>query len=197
MNRQSIFVLATVLFMWSSCHAIVVEYDLNCEGSYIKGNSWTTAFDLGVEFPEISDIYINWSGSLKGVEWAHKISVIKIEPACDSSFKAELYDLPTSLPLSVASVYGGEETYPEYEEFSECSEFIMSDYSAFFDGIGAIKIRFLETYPPYYRPTNLIKLSAGGGELLSGKLVFVGTEVPEPCTLLFFVLGGVLLRRRK
>lgn len=58
-----------VLFSITPAVADTVEldlFDLGCQPVYdFESTYWTTDFDLGVTFIEISNVYIDWAGEMK------------------------------------------------------------------------------------------------------------------------------------
>lgn len=147
MAKKSIILLAALLIA-TKANATIVEYNLSCEGSYTHGSNWTTNFDLGIIFSEISHIYLDWSGSIRASEFEPIYHPIPgFDPYRDGYFKARLYEFNSTTPLAERSVYGGADTAPNPEPFDLHSEFSMSDYSAFLDGVGSIQIKFAQKYP--------------------------------------------------
>ncbi len=198
MAKKSIILLAALLIA-AKANATIVEYNLSCEGSYTHGSNWTTDFDLGIIFSDISHIYLQWSGSITANEFEPIYSPIPLfEPYYDGYFKARLYEFNFTTLLAERSVYGGADTAPNPEPFDLHSEFSMSDYSAFLDGVGSIQIRLGQKYPlAWYADIPIVRLvSSASGQLDPAKLIFDGTIIPEPATLLLLAFGTLMLRKK-
>jgi len=196
--KKSIILLAALLIA-TKANADIVEYDLNCEGSYTVGKNWTADFDLGIIFSEISHIYIDWSGSIKATKFEPIYFPIPgFEPYYDGYFRAELYEFNSSSSLAHRSVYRGEKTAPNRETFDLQSEFNLSNYSPFLDGVGSIKIKFRRTHPLlWYADIPVIRIvSDASGQLDSAKLIFDGTIIPEPAAFFLLAFGSLTLRKK-
>jgi hypothetical protein len=199
MPKKSIILLAALLIA-AKANADIVEYELNCEGSYTVSQNWTADFDLGIIFSEISHIYLDWSGSITAVEFEpiyHPMPIF--QPYYDGYFRAELYEFNSTSSLAHGSVSGGQETAPSPESFDFKSEFYLNNYSPFLDGVGSIKIEFRRTHPLlwYIDPPIIRIVSDASGQLDPAKLIFDGTIIPEPATLLFLAFGALTLRKKR
>lgn len=198
MPKKSIILVAALLIT-AKANAAIVEYDLNCQGSYWVGKNWTVDFDLGIIFSEISHIYLDWSGSITAVEFEPIFNPIPgFDPYCDGYFKARLYDSGSSTALASRSVYRGADTAPNPESFDLQSEFSLNDYSPFLDGVGSIKITFNQEYHFLWGSDIPIirKLSNASGQLNPAKLIVDGIIIPEPATLLLLAFGTLTLRKK-
>ncbi len=197
MPSKSALLLIVALFV-TTAGADVVEYDLNCDGYYWLDRSWSTNFDLGVTFSEISHIYLHWEGSITAAEFEPIFPNPIFEPYYDGRFIAYIRDFGSSTSLASKNVSAGEDTAPNPEPFDLQSLFSISDYSPLLDGTGSIKINFQQTYPLewYFEPPIVALVSNASGQLDSAKLVFEGVIVPEPITILLFGLGSFALMRK-
>lgn len=191
MAKNSI-ILLVLLLITPKANAALVEYDLNCAGSYAENQIWTVDFDIGTAFYEISNIYIDLSGSI----YASAYFILPSGPieACDAYFRPQLYELSSSTSLGFAYVFGGQSSLPSPETFDLQLQFDVSDFSPLLDGIGTIKIGFHPTYP-----TEMVlseKIADASGQLDPAKLIFDGTIIPEPATLLLLAFGALMLRKK-
>jgi len=192
MKRQSIFVLTIVIIVSavsSVVNAVTVEIPLACEGQYALGQAWATDFDIGNAFTEISNIHIDWSGSIK----AELIGSLAAPFPIDAQFVATLYDLDSDDYCGRASVQTGNATYPFPEPFDLRSAFSDYDWSLLLDGRGSIEVSFWGII----RPAIWSTIENPLGQLDSAKLVFEATPIPEPATVLLLGLVAVFLRKRR
>ena len=166
-----------------TANAVIIELPLECEGEYGFHDTWITAFDLGVEFTEISSIYIDWSGEITAFQGMYGIYA--------SQFVASLYESEPHNYFARAYMAGGTTTYPNSEPFDLQSQF-TDDWTMLLDGQSNIKIWFGDTIHPLGSV-----VSAGTGRLDSATLIIEGTIIPEPVTVSLLALGIVLLRRRR
>jgi len=166
----------------------IVEMELDCAGEYGLGTEpWSLDFDLGVEFTEISHVFMDWSGEITGalIEYDYERGVFY---PWDASLLGYLGSNPGA---RIADVYGGAETYPGPEAFDGLSEFGgygLTSWSDLRDGQGTILIE--------YNALSIIDariIETGSVMLMSATLVVEGTLVPEPMTVLLLGMGGVLL----
>jgi hypothetical protein len=161
--------------------ADVVTLPLNCAGDYnVNTPRWTTNFDLGVTFSEISHVYIDWSGEINADLYPGNPDPIPYYGIMEA-------DISTLSPLAFATVFGGVSTYPNPEPFDARSEFVLWDvhytWNDFFDGKGTITIlvpSIAGDPPPIYR---------GSAVIDNATLVIEGTIIPEPSTLVLIGLG--------
>jgi hypothetical protein len=167
-----------------SVYATIIELPLECEGEYLFHETWTASFDVGVEFAEISSIYMDWSGEITASQGM--LFPIAFQ------FVASLYESDPYNYYARAYVAGGVPTYPNPEPFDLASQFDADYWIKLLDGQSNIEIWFGDTI-------HLLDsvVSAGTGRLDSATLVIEGTVIPEPCTLCLFALGAVLLKRKK
>ncbi len=72
MGKIIAIIALIVLFSITSAVADIVEldlFDLGCPSAYDPDSLyWTTDFDLGVTFIEISNVYIDWAVEITVVE---------------------------------------------------------------------------------------------------------------------------------
>ena len=153
-------------------NADIVELPVAGEGEYASSETWTTDFDLGVTFTEISNVYIDWSGEITG-----GLAINYNDP--DNPFPIDVgigSYLERPLNWRHVSLWGGESTYPNPEPFDYLSEYIYGGmpWSELYDGQGTITIEYKE----------LIMLDGsyiehGSITLDSATLVVEGIVVPE------------------
>jgi len=166
--------------------ATIVELPLDAAGEYGLSDTWTTSFDVGVEFTEIVGVYIRWSGEMLGYPTMNS-GVI------DTQFVGTLYEADPHEYFGRAYVQGGADTYPSPEMFDVETGFTAQDWGELLDGQGSIEIFYSDT-------THVLDIGAPSeavGILNDAALVVEGTIVPEPGTILFFGVGGVLLAARR
>jgi hypothetical protein len=170
--------------------ADTVELPLNCAGTYdVNTPPWTTDFDLGVTFSEISHVYIDWSGEMTAGldEWMGNYNVAMV------GFDAVL--LGAYPNIQVASIRGGVSTYPAPAPFDVQTEFWLWEpgiWDNLLDGKDTIRIDFI-SFAGVIPEANVISL--GSALLNDSTLVVEGTIIPEPATILLFGLNGFLLSR--
>jgi len=175
MKWQSILVFVIVVLMLAALetpvvvNATVFELPLACEGQYTVEQTWTTDFDFGITFTEISNIYIDWSGSITAEFVEDLVSGNRFP--IDAQFVADLYDLDTHDFCGGAYVQTGAATYPNPEPFGLQSAFYDYGWSKLLNGKGTIEIGFWGIY----RPATLVTIEDPNGELTSATLVFEGT----------------------
>jgi hypothetical protein len=175
--------------------ATIVELDLLSLGCptelNIDSTYWQTNFDLGVNFTEITNVYMDWSGS------------ITAGLAIDSYHQYEPFPLQVGLLAGLGipfnwrhtDIWGGETTYPAPEPFDCLSEFVYGSmsWSELFDGQGSIGIEYQE----------VIMADLGGRYVEHGSVTLdkailrVEGTVPEPATILFLGAGIISLFVKK
>ncbi len=185
--------LFVILSLWSgSLRAEIVSldlFDLGCQEFYdFNSLPWTTSFDLGITFTEISNVYMDWSGEITGGLAMEGVSdPFPIDVGISAYFEKPLNWRHTGL-------WGGEATYPDPEPFDCLSEFLYGSmpWSELLDGQSTITIEY----------TELIILDGryiehGSIFLNSARLIVDGVIVPEPTTILLLALGGLFLTNRR
>jgi len=187
--------VAVVLGFGGMADADIVELnllDLGCPTEFNWDSPyWTTNFDLGVTFFEISHVYMDWSGEITA-----GLAILYDNP--DEPFPLDV-GVYTSLGfnpyLRRATIWGGETTYPETQVFDCLSEIGLtgtSTWSDLLDGQGTITIGYTEFIMLFGR-----YVEHGFVNLTKATLVVDGVIVPEPATFLLMGLGGLLLRKKE
>jgi hypothetical protein len=189
MRKEIIAVVIAFAFVGIG-KADIVELDLftlGCPSTYdYDSPSWTSDFDLGVTFLEISHVYIDWAGEITGG--------LAEDDSNPDPFPIDvglLAYLGTPLNWRHTSVWGGEGSYPDAEPFYLQSEFVYGSmpWSELFDGQASISIEYDKV---------IIEgggyLEHGSVDLTSATLVVDGLIVPEPATLLLLALGSLISR---
>ena len=183
MKTKGMVLLGVLLLGASAAGGAVVEVPLDCAGHYESGDLWTGQFDLGLEFSQIDNVYVDWSGEIT----AGLVDAFggEIEPneIRDGEFVLRLYegDIEFGRALNLA----GEATYPDPEAFDEQTVFEYLNYSRLLDGQAEVEIRLhLGTHIgdiPYEGPS---------GDILAATLFIEGTIVPEPVTTVMLICGA-------
>jgi hypothetical protein len=175
------------LAVTTKAFAEIVTLPLNCAGRYdVNTPYWTSDFDLGVTFSEISHVYIDWSGEITGmlaVDYSGEPPYIPVPG--DGGLSSYI----GSYPRRIAEVGGGGVTYPAPDPFNLQSEFWFSvepgTWDDLFDGKEDITI---------YRPIPVtipeIEIIDYGLTVIdNATLVVDGTIIPEPTTFVLLGLG--------
>jgi hypothetical protein len=195
-NTLSIILAGLVFCILSgatSVFAEIVEFPLNgCAGTYtVDTPYWTSDFDLGVTFSEISHVYIDWSGEINADLYPGNPDPL---PGY-GKLVAGIGPIPGEGWLRSASVLGGVSTYPEPEPFGKSSEFFIYQlgvtWDSLLDGKESITI-FIPSVAGDPPP-----ISQGSVVLNNATLVVDGTIIPEPATIVFIGLGIMSIRRRR
>jgi hypothetical protein len=185
--------ILVLLLSITTANAAIVEFPLDCEGFYdLKSPYWHSSFDLGVSFTEINNIYIEWSGTIT----AELVGIIKIPGSFphDATFEASLYglELDPYYYIGWAEVYGGKATYPEPEPFNVQSPFTDEGWSMLLEGRGHVEVLLGDAL--LLAVSYIIEYPSG--QINSATLVFEGTLVPEPATVILLGLGVLLMKGR-
>jgi hypothetical protein len=192
-TKTKVAIILLVLFSVCPAKADIVELDLFSLGCPTEFNvnkpEWTTELDLGVEFIEINNVYINWSGEIY---------------AC----LVQGMDDPEPMPgngsllayfgwLRRAEVRGGWATYPNPEQFDVLSEFQLlapgMTWNNLLDGKEAITI----DYPAFNTIAEISVIDYGSAVLNGATLVVDGTIIPEPATVLLIGLGCLFVLEKR
>ncbi|MHC4665821.1 MAG: PEP-CTERM sorting domain-containing protein [Planctomycetota bacterium] len=190
MKAKTVKLAAAVSLLALCCvaRADILELPLNCPGVYDSNTpAWTSDFDLGATFTEISHVYIDWAGEITAglaIIYDNSSDPVPKEVGIGASLGANPY-------LRAVSIWGGEGTYPDPEAFDSVSEFELvggSTWSDLIDGRGSITIEYEELIIPGSY------IEHGSVDLTSATLVVDGTVVPEPATLLLLAIGTTLVR---
>lgn len=189
-------VLAAIFLIPVKTNAALIGCNLNSTGPYAENQVWTADFDLGVAFTEISSVYIDFCGSIgaSAYRWLPSGPVVSVE-SYDAYFNPQLYELGSGTPLGSAYLYGGHGTYPAPEVFDTQLPLAVSDFSQLLDGIGTIEIGFHPTYP--LETVLMEKIDDAFGHIDCATLVFDGTVVPEPATVLLLAFGALTCRKKR
>jgi hypothetical protein len=167
-------------------------FDLGCPTAFDHNSPyWRVDFDLGVTFTEITNIYINWSGTITAELVAPFGLPDKTKPI-DALFVATLYEADPHDYFGRTSVQKGQTTYPTPDPFSIQSMFTDEDWSALLDGRSNIEIGLYGIF----RPADLITVEYPHSQLDLAILVVEGTTVPEPSSLLLLALGAFGIRTK-
>ena len=175
-------VLSIFLLIAGVTNCAIIEFPLECEGEFRYGDTWTTYFDLGVEFTEISNVYLDWAGEITASQDMFVLVA--------NQFVASLYESDPHAYFSRAYVAGGVETFPDPEPFAQQSEFTDEEWTLLLDGQSSIQIWFGDT--PHAGAGSV----GGIGNLDSARFVIEGIVVPEPVTLAVFGVGFLFIRKR-
>jgi len=181
-----------VLLSITAVNADIAEldlFDLGCQSVYdFDSQYWTTDFDLGVTFIEISNVYIDWAGEITAglaIEYISPDETFPLDVGISASLGSNPY-------FRSARIWGGEETYPNAELFDCQSEIELvgsSSWSDLFDGQGTITISYKEVIM-----LNGMYVEYGSATLDRATLIVEGV-IPEPTTLLLLALGWLALLR--
>ena len=165
----------------------LVEVPLDCAGHYEWLDTWTTELDLGVEFSQIDNVYIDWFGEIRA-ELVEGFSGGEL--AIDGMFMVDLYD--GDIAFGMARVVGGKATYSYPEAFSEETGFEYLNYVRLLDGQARIEIRLLSQ-----NDLGLATLEYPFGDLFGASLFIEGQIVPEPTVVLILLGGTIWMRARR
>jgi hypothetical protein len=195
MRKAILSITLAVLVLGNGAFGDTIELPLNCTGMYdINTPLWTMDFDLGVTFSEISNVYIDWSGTITAevAYWSQNPDDTFL---LDGIFWVGLYESNPNYAFCTAKVQEGIDTYPAPEPF-DLETVIASasdDLTALLDGKGSVAIGFFGA-PRYGFTVTLVNPS---GQLNSATLIVEGTVVPEPSTILLLAFGLIGIRVNK
>jgi hypothetical protein len=186
MNRsiKGVWIVVILMAGPSLVSADIVEFPLDCAGVYDFNTApWSTDFDLGVSFTEISHVYIDWAGDIT--------AGLAVQGGSDPFAMVVGIKAYLNPPIDAATtVWGGEATYPDPEAFDSQSEFALSygvqTWSGLLDGQGVAQIYYTEAII-----LDGMYVEHGSVDLTSATLVVDGTVVPEPATVLLLAIGAV------
>jgi hypothetical protein len=180
-------IVTAVLVLGTGVFGDIVQLPLNCAGTYdINTPAWTSNFDLGVTFSEISHVYIDWSGEITA-----GLAIYYSDPCNPFPLEVGIY-AGFYPPFRFAEIWGGEESYPAPEPFDSISEIKPSTWLDLLDGEGTIIIQYeelawaFEVYGGKY-------IEHGSVMLNDATLIVEGTVIPEPTTILLLSLGASLM----
>ena len=188
-----------LLLLGTMAVADTVTYPLvGCEGTYEAGigYSWSDTINLGVTFSEITSVSIDWSGEL--------YAGLQVDPASNWQdvmpapvyFAAILTDgqqqAIAGTPMGGGSDYPNPDPFDAINEFSIYTDSLHPDdtWDQWLDGVGNINLRCVST------GTVTVIVEYGYTELDNATLIFEGTFVPEPISLMLLTGGGCLVIRR-
>jgi len=185
-------IFAAVMLLGAvAANADIVELDLfslGCPTEYdFNSPYWTTDFDLGVEFTDISNVYMDWAGEITG-----GLAVYDFHPGEPFPEYVGIYAYLRPPIGHSTSTWGGQSTYPDPEPFDCLSEFGLSGtdtWLGLLDGQGTILIDYTELLK-----TGGQYVEHGCVTLDGAALVVDGTIVPEPSTILLLTIGMFALR---
>lgn len=163
-------------------------FDLGCQLVYdFDSQYWTTDFDLGVTFIEISNVYIDWAGEITAglaIDYTNPDETFPLEVGISASLGSNPY-------FRSARIRGGETTYPAPELFDCRSEIELvggSSWSDLLDGQGTITIGYTELIMLHGRYVE------HGSVTLERAVLIVDGVIPEPTTLFLLTVGVLGLR---
>lgn len=189
--KKMLFVLLLMLLAQFAV-ADTVTCPLSCAGTYDENSgAWTSSFDFGVTFSEITQVSIQWSGSMRNV--IVSLPNPSREENWDTILRAAL-DLGTG--SASTTTQAGASTYPIPESFdceSVFTDLTESKLVGLLDGTGEILIE----YSPYAFIEGAGGIASHGEIFLNdATLIIEGTVVPEPICI-SMLLVGVTAQLRK
>jgi len=194
MGKIAAISVLVVLFGITGADADIVEldlFDLGCQTLYDPSSPyWSTDFDLGVTFIEISNVYIDWAGEIAAglaIDYRNPGEIFPEDVGISAAIGLSLSFRHTGV------LERGKATYPDPEPFDYRSEFVYGTmpWSELLDGRGTIWIKYHEiimvggTY-----------IESGSIVLNEGRLIVEGV-IPEPATGLLLGIGIILVRASK
>jgi len=186
-----VVLLLSGLFQFTQAALVKLDLlSLGCPTTLNRDQSgWTYEFDLGVQFTEIQNVYMDWSGEITA-------GLVKRNDLLDPYPEDVGLGAQIEKPFDwrYTSIWAGETLYPNPEPFNKISEFIYGSmpWSELYDGQGLIGIAYKEyiILDGYY-------IEGGTIELSELKLVVDGTIVPEPGMFVLLCIGTSIIKTRK
>ncbi|MBN1392101.1 MAG: PEP-CTERM sorting domain-containing protein [Sedimentisphaerales bacterium] len=164
-------------------------FSLGCPTAFDHNSQyWTSDFDLGVTFTEITNVYIDWSGEITAG------LVVRNSDPCNPFPRDVAISTYLDMPIDAgASAWGGQDTYPTPEPFERQSDyqlFGLGTWSGLLDGRATIWLYYetLMIGEGYY-------IKSGSIILNKANLVVEGV-IPEPSSLCLIGLGGLWIIRK-
>jgi len=195
---KSFVIVLPILSSFQFAQADLVELDLltlGCPQTYNQSSSYyQTDFDLGITFNDIDHVYIDWRGEITS-----GLATQYGNPSSPYPLRVGFYASMGFNPfLRRNTVWGGELTYPEPENFDSIFEIELpggSTWSDLLDGQGTITLGYSELIiiDGYYSESGLVFLE-------EATMLVEGSIVPEPSSFLFAFFSGLSLftiKRRK
>ena len=116
-KKRAMVIVAAVLLGAGVAGADIVELPLACEGVYdFNQPYWTTDFDLGVTFTEISNVYIDWSGEITS-----GLAIYYSDPNAPFPMNVGIYAAMGY--LRITEVWGGEQLIQTLSHSTACLKY--------------------------------------------------------------------------
>jgi len=171
--KKIILLNLVVLVALSVADAAVVEFPLNCGGAYSSGQSWTTDFNLGVAFAKISNVYIDWSGTIAAEKVCQCGDANTTTWPVDGKFVVRLNKSNYYYEIANTYIRAGAATYPKPEPFELRSALPELNYEP-----GELLVHFADpTLTVAER--NALLASFGGGMVMHSFSLVPGLSLVE------------------